>query len=413
MLSKECGASIPRYKLGNAMTDEELTIRVQPVLHEVFDDAVPELLSSFRTGKSVAGRFRLNGKNAPESVFVKLIPDAAASGIRLDSFRNEITAYRVFASIPEVAAMTPRMLGYDLASRCLVLEDLGVPVGPNTSDLLNGSDPDAALCSLKHGVAQAATMHGATSSSARRFKALRQELGGPAINERAFEDPWPHAKLASISEEELIAAITAYKDVCRAASVSPAKGIDDEIADIARRVESDPGEWLAICKGDQNLAGDFILTERGPILCDFDAAGARHLFLEGMPARLTWGCMMRMPGSIVEYLDGIYQTELARWLPIAGDPLSCRQAMADAGARWHIFHVNSRLSEALGLERPRGPSTLRQQTSAWMAAFVQIHEVTGHHPALARTAKLLTERLTQIWTEEQITLPVYPAFAIG
>lgn len=80
-------------------------------------------------------------------------------------------------------------------------------------------------------------------------------------------------------------------------------------------------------------------------------------------------------------------------------------------ARWHIFHVISRLSEALIRDRPRGAATLRQQTIAWMDAFARRHREHPAFPALGESAALIAGRLRDLWPPETHAIPYFPAFA--
>ncbi len=120
--------------------------------------------------------------------------------------------------------------------------------------------------------------------------------------------------------------------------VQPATGIADEIEFVTSAVEAHPKRFLAFCKGDQNAAGDYIRRNGTPRLFDFNASGYRHALIEGMPGRMTWGCMMRLPARILPLLDRAYRSQFTQKHPDISDD-TFRQAMIEAGARWHIFHV--------------------------------------------------------------------------
>ena len=134
------------------------------------------------------------------------------------------------------------------------------------------------------------------------------------------------------------------------------------------------------------------------------------LLVEGMPGRMTWGCLMRLPARLVPLLDRAYQAQLTRERPDISDE-ECRRAMVEAGARWHIFHVVHRLPDALKGDRQRGPTTLRQQVTAWLTAFAELSEEFGGMPALGASARLAVGRLGSVWPAEALDLPRYPAFS--
>lgn len=135
----------------------------------------------------------------------------------------------------------------------------------------------------------------------------------------------------------------------------PQSGADAEIEIISPRVE-DPGPFLVYCKGDQNLPGDVIRSDGRLRLFDYGEGGYRHALIEGMPGRFTWGCTMRIPHDVVRQMETAYRRELVRGCEDAADDAIWFRAMADAGARWHIFHVLSRVPTALDMiirEDPR------------------------------------------------------------
>lgn len=124
---------------------------------------------------------------------------------------------------------------------------------------------------------------------------------------------------------------------------------------------------------------------------------------------MTWGCMMRIPARILPLMDAAYETQLKQTHPEISDETR-RQALVEAGARWHIFHVVHRLPEALINDRQRGPTTLRQQMIAWLRAFADLSEALNFFPALGASARSLVERLCKVWSAEASNLPFYPAF---
>jgi hypothetical protein len=78
--------------------------------------------------------------------------------------------------------------------------------------------------------------------------------------------------------------------------------------------------------------------------------------------------------------------------------------------RWHVFHVISRLSEALSGDRPRGPATLRQQTFAWLDAYVAWSDRHDEPTALSRTGRRLIVRLRELWPPQTHTIDYLPAY---
>src|SRR5207237_6889868 len=118
----------------------------------------------------------------------------------------------------------------------------------------------------------------------------------PVFDVRNWPDP------ASEVEE----VIKLYRTVFAQVGIRPQTGVGEEITYVTSAVEGRPDSFLAFCKGDQNLAGDYIRQNGQPRLFDFGAGGLRHALIEGMPARMTWGCMMRLPARILPLMDTAY-----------------------------------------------------------------------------------------------------------
>ncbi|HET9712405.1 MAG TPA: hypothetical protein VFP64_11005, partial [Pyrinomonadaceae bacterium] len=166
---------------------------------------------------------------------------------------------------------------------------------------------------------------------------------------------------------------------------------------------------LAYCKGDQNAAADYIRRAGKPRFFDFGAGGLRHALIEGMPGRMTWGCMMRIPERVISRMEKAYQFRLAEGYAQAADDRVFHRCLAEAGARWNIFHVVHRLPDALEVDRQRGPTTLRHQTIAWIDAFARLSEALGQMTALGKSAREIAATLRQFWPEAS-ELPFYPPF---
>jgi hypothetical protein len=129
-----------------------------------------------------------------------------------------------------------------------------------------------------------------------------------------------------------------------------------------------------------------------------------------LAARLTWGCSARIPAGVVRRLDAAYREELAAGCGAAREDRPYRQAVVDAAARWHVFHVIWRLPAALERDFPRGLTSFRQQLIAWLDAFVAIVDTFGEVAALGESARAVAGRLRAQWPPETAELPYYPAF---
>lgn len=232
---------------------------------------------------------------------------------------DEWAACLLLNRIGGVPPLAPHLFGGDGAANVLVMEDLGLGTGPNTGELLMGPDPDLAAQGLLDCCALLGRLHGATLGRADEYQAIRSSLGPLPSPTPLFKEPWSNARRRRSDVAEVERVVQEYYAQFSRVGIAPQPGVEDEIAQVTALVEEEPGPYLAFCKGDQNMAGDFLRCDDQARLFDFDASGFRHALIEGMPGRMTWGCMMRVPDRLLPEMERVYQIEMARWLPEATD----------------------------------------------------------------------------------------------
>ena len=313
-------------------------------------------------------------------------------------------------TIPGPYAWTPLCYGGDLARRILVLEDLGTGTGPNTTELLMGDDPQAAeQCLLEH-IRLLGSLHASTTGTANMYRSIRQALGAEPKEDPLFAEPWSNARRRPLQPHEIDQAVRRYSETLKVMGIVPHQNLNEEITDVANSVESEPGPYLAYCRGDQNMAGDYLRCGDQLRLFDFDSGGFRHALLEGMPGRMTWGCMLRIPTRIVLQMETEYRNVWAAHHPEIATGDEFGQAMVSAGARWHLFHMIERVMPALERDRPRGYTSLRQQCVAWINAFVALSDKFHSCQELGAAAHAVSEKLRLAWAGQVEELPYFPAF---
>lgn len=373
----------------------------------------------FTTGASVVVRCRVIdphfdvpasfiAKKAREDEF-RYDPDSPETPNAAHWLLNDWAASEFLNNVPSDVPLGPSLYGGNKDYGLIVLEDLGDGESPNTFDALCGDDAELAEKTLVEHVSLLGQLHAATIGRDEEYRRIRQRLGALPKPEKLYQDPWSDARLRPIPAGEVEEAIKLYRAIFENVGVRARAGAADEIAYVTAAVEGRPESFLAFCKGDQNLAGDYIRFKGQPRLFDFSAGGFRHALIEGMPGRMTWGCMMRIPAGTLSLMDAAYQTQLRHKHPEISDEM-LRQALVEAGARWHIFHVVHRLHDALLGDRQRGLSTLRQQVIAWLTAFADLSEEFRYLQALGISARNMVGRLRNIWPAGVANLPYYPAF---
>jgi hypothetical protein len=355
-------------------------------------------------------------KQVRERLAFRYLPDSPQAPNAAHVFFDDWAALQFLGGIGGDLSLAPALYGGDRDAGVIVMEDLGADEGPSTHELLQGDDPARAEAALIDTIAAIGRLHAATIGRSEEYQGIRDALGPRPTPLPLYQDPWSNARGCSSPRDEIGAAVRQYEAGFTAIGLRPRAGVDGEIAAVTRAVEEDPGPFLAFCQGDQNGVGGCMRTGTTLRFFDFDCGGFRHALLEGIPARITWGGMVRVPERLLPRMDHVYQSELARGQERSDargavrDDGPFHRAMVEAAARWNIFHVAHRLPDALEADRLRGPSTLRQQVLAWIDAFAGLSEEFGHFPALGQSARDMAARLRALWPPEVHHVPYYPAF---
>jgi len=390
------------------------------VLSEKFGELRLGVEKVFSTWGSVVIRCRLmdGAADLPKTFIVKKVkedaigydPESAEAPNSAHWIFNDWAATKFLSEIPSDPPFAPLFYGGSREHGLIVVEDLGAGDGPNTAEALVGNDPALAEQLLIEHAALIGQLHAATMGRFEQYRRLRSALGPEPIRQKLYQDPWSDARLRPIPKYEIDDAIRTYHASFAAIGIRPQSGVNDEIEWVTAAVEENPGLLLAYCKGDQNGAGDYVRQGDKPRLFDFGSGGFRHALIEGMPWRMTWGCLMRIPKQFWPPMERAYRSRLARGYVDAIDDVRFYQGMVKAGARWNIFHINHRLPDAIESDRQRGPTTLRQQVIAWIEAFAELSEEHRQMRELGKSARAIWERLQDLWPTESCNLPFYPAF---
>jgi hypothetical protein len=339
-------------------------------------------------------------------------PTVLVKQSKCQSNLEEWAACLFLATLAEHPPLAPLCYGGSQESQLVVLEDFGEGTGPNTHELLMMEDPEAAAQSLIDHMQLLARLHVSTRGRADQYAEMRRALGPALIAKPLFHDPWSNAREEVIPQSEQDRAAREYRESLSMVGVIAPACIDEEIA-LAAAVEGDPGQFLSLCQGDVNTAESCLRSRSNLRLFDFDSSGFRHAFTEGLAGRLMWGCQLRIPEKVLRMMDDAYRDWFGRSYRSIADDRLYKLAIAQAAARWHVFHVIWRVPTALKENYQRGLSTLREQLIAWLDAFDLIAEQSGHVPGLAHCARQLLSSLSNEWSLKVEELPYYPAFARG
>ena len=329
---------------------------------------------------------------------------------RVIGFFNDWASCRFLSELSPNRPLCARYIGADQESQILVMEDLGDGEGAAIEEILEHGDRDQAHEALRDYARVIGRLHAQTSGKAEVYYQIREALGSMHRELAPYIHPWSDARRLPSGSDEIARVVSRYRSICERVSVKPSDAIEGEIARVTKSVEECGDGFLAFAQGDQNGLGGFIRIDGRLRAFDFDCGGFRHALREGIPARMTWGCMKRVPRRVAGEMERVYREELSKGCPDALDDATFNRAKVEASAHWHVFHVNVRLNAALENDRQRGPSTLRQQVVAWFAAFAEISEECNDLLALGDCARRIVCRLRKHWPESCFKLPVFGAF---
>ena len=306
---------------------------------------------------------------------------------------NEWAGLRFLNALPDTAP-GPRLYGGDRQAAVLVMEDLGD--GPCLADLLQGDDQAAAITACEQYAAGLGRLHAATAGRVDAYREQREALGAPIL---------PHEQAGALLARELPAFIEGSRQV----DVEPTDATRAEALTIAAMMD-EPGMWAAFSPGDTCPDNHRLLSGQ-PRFFDLEFGGMRHALLDAsylwVPFPTCW-CVNRLPIDLVPRLETIYQTELARTCPPAGDDAAFNRALVAACAYWTIVTLGWDLTKSLAEDFQWGIAGIRPRHLLRLETLAQLSDRTGHFPAIGATAHALGERLRERWPD--VVMPLYPPF---
>jgi hypothetical protein len=366
-------------------------------------DSAPALRGSDRSHV-----FRLSllegPSDAPASVIVKRAAvgedetyDPAAGTYPAPAWRlfNDWAGLQFLARVTPSDPLAPRLYGGDRNARLIVLEDLGT--GETLDQVLLGADARAAGQGLVDLAALLGRMHALTIGRQSEFDHLRDTLG-PRDKETEY---YTYRWLA-----------TALHDAIRDLTVTPAPGLDDELAALIETIKA-PGPFLAYTHGDPCPGNDVRVGSRLRLL-DFEFGDFRHALTDGVYGRIlfpTCWCSNRVPPSVVMQMESSYRAILMQTCPAARDDLLFSRAVVTGCAYWALTMYSwNPVAELLVQDREWGIATARQRVLASSEICAQTAEQFGHLEAVGGTLQRIAAKLRTCFATELDSMALYPAF---
>jgi hypothetical protein len=239
-------------------------------------------------------------------------------------------------------------------------------------------------------------MHALTIGRQPEFDRLRDMLG-------------PREKATAYYTYQWLA--TALQNAVRDLAVTPAPGVDDELAVLIETIKA-PGPFLAYTHGDPCPDNDVRVSSQRRLL-DFEFGDFRHALTDGVYGRIlfpTCWCSNRVPPSVVTQMEASYRAMLSQACPAARDDVLFSQAVVASCAYWALtMYTWNPVADLLVHDQEWGIATTRQRVLARSEIFAQTAEQFGHLEAIGTTLQAVAAKLRTRLPAEVDSMPSYPA----
>ena len=279
--------------------------------------------------------------------------------------------------------LAARVIGADVDSEVLVLEDLGT--GADLADLLIAGDAEAARRAMRELAALLGRLHASTANREPEYERLWRQYWTD------WPSPQPGWRFASST--------ASLRQMAQQLDLRVAPSVEGDLQVVAGALE-DPF-FRTYVHGDP--CPDKVRPGEGGRLIDFEAGGYGLALLDAVYARMpfpTCWCTGRLPDTVVADFERTYRAELARGLPAAADDRRFERALVAACGYWFVVHANWRLIQGLDAaaepaHTQRGLLLPDQRAHVLLRAesFIAAARAYGHLEALAELAAQIVTRL--------------------
>ncbi|HZT95828.1 MAG TPA: hypothetical protein VFB34_03215 [Chloroflexota bacterium] len=297
--------------------------------------------------------------------------------------------HRLSVSRPPV----PKLLATEPQELLIVMEDLGR--GTSLADLLTADDPGAATEALLTYAASLGRLHAATAGREAEYVAA----GGRVDTRVSEESATAFEELGSLLDELTGSRETAW---------------NREATRVGEALR-EPGPFLVFnimdaCPDNHLLEGDHVR------FFDLEFARFGHALLEGSYLRLpfpTCWCMGRLPDHVQRAAIAVYRRELIQGCPEAANDGAFELGMTIACAFWTCRSVASTLRWALQGDEEWGLVSIRRRAVYRLEALATQSTQSRELQAIGAGSARLASELRRRWQDQDLTMPVYPAFGAG
>lgn len=205
--------------------------------------------------------------------------------------------------------------------------------------------------------------------------------------------------------------VTSMYAALDALGVRAETGLNRELETVGAAIEN-PGPFLSYIHGDP--CPDNVFWDGNELrLIDFEFGGFGHALADAAYGRMIFPscwCANALPDALVQRMETVYRSTLARGCPEAQDDRTFEGALVAVCGFWLVSTLSRQLANAIEADRTWGIATIRQRVLRRLEAFIATDHELNRLPALRGTSERLLERLRETWQGLQ-PLPLYPAFS--
>ena len=314
----------------------------------------------------------------------------------VDDLRSLFLAER--AGLELLGAMpgspAPGLLGVDDTADLLVMEDL--PPGPSVADLLLGDDPTAADEGVVELARTLARVHGWSIGRESEYQAIRARVGLPV----GAPQRWTNTAAGGID---------ALRAVAQAVGVNVPAAFEDECLELVAKLAA--GGWSRGYVHGDPCPDNTLVAEGRLRLIDYEHGNYASVLLDASylvaPFPTCW-CFGRLPEGLSARALATYRTELAAFVPTAGDDGAWTEALLVTLASW-ILARGRVITKAVENDGEWGTTTMRPRLLQWTDSFLSLSDSGSILPATRSVITDLRKVLGDAWPDASTI--GFPAFA--
>ena len=305
-----------------------------------------------------------------------------------EEFGTELASLEYLAGMP--AAVAPGLLGADLTTGILVMEEL--PAGRSLADSLLLGDRDAATASMVAYATALGSVHAWSIGRTSGFEQAQARYGPAASSRRWYLEKIERGR-------------GRFLQVVSASGVAT-DGVAADIDGLIRTLADD--RYLSFVHGD--LCPDNVRLAGGRMrFFDFERSGLGPAALDAAyllaPFPSCW-CFAELPADVTDLAMRAYRDALEAGGVEAGPEFDAQLTAVLAG--WVVGRA-AMIDGALSSDRQWGTTTMRPRLVAWTGRLAAVTATTGTFPWLRMVAEGLNARFRARWPEAVV--PAYPALA--